>query len=129
MPVEKKEEVARERILPEEFPNHALKSVENFSHIRWPGAKENTHHGRELRKHQWSPRPLISAAALIATWSKFPSTAPLSRTTLPLASSISSSVVVPQLISMAVPRSIIDTGKKALLRRWARCFLTATIRT
>ena len=37
----------------------------------------------------------------------------LSRTTLPLASSISSSVVVLRLISMAVLRPIIDTGKKS----------------
>jgi hypothetical protein len=105
-PVEKEEEMTRERVLPQEFPNHALETIESFSHIRRPGAKENAHRGGELSKHQWSPRPLISPAALIATWSKSPSTAPLSRTTLPLASSISSSAVV--------LRPMIDTGKKSL---------------
>jgi hypothetical protein len=106
-PIEKEEEVTRERILPQEFPNHALETIESFSHIRWPGAKENAHRGRELRKHQWSPRPELSScpAALIAAWSKPTSTEPLSRTVQPLASSISSSVVV--------LRSMIDTGTNA----------------
>jgi hypothetical protein len=39
-PVEKEEEVTRERVLLQEFPNHALETIESFSHIRWPGAKE-----------------------------------------------------------------------------------------
>jgi hypothetical protein len=51
-PVEKEEEVTRARVLPQEFPNHALETIESFSHIRWPNAKENAHRGGELRKHQ-----------------------------------------------------------------------------
>jgi hypothetical protein len=106
-PVEKEEEVTRERVLSQEFPNHTLETVESFSHIRRLGAQENAHRGGKLRKHQWSPRPepLSCPAAMIAAWSKPTSTEPLSRTTQPLTSSISSPVVV--------LRWIIDTGKKA----------------
>jgi hypothetical protein len=37
-PVKKEEEMTRERVLPQEFPNHALETIESFSHIRRLGA-------------------------------------------------------------------------------------------
>ena len=39
--IEEEEEVTREGILPKEFPNHALETIESFSHIRRLGAEEN----------------------------------------------------------------------------------------
>jgi hypothetical protein len=89
------------------FANHALKAIESFSHIRWPGAKENARRGGESRKHQRSPRPaaLSSPAALIAAWSKPGSIEPVSRRAHPLVSSISNWVPVPGLT--------INTGTKA----------------
>jgi hypothetical protein len=80
-----------EGILSEMLANHALKTVEPFSHIRWFGAKENSHRGGELSKHQWSPPPGPSScpAALIAAWTRTGSIEPVSRTAHPLGSSIS----------------------------------------
>ena len=39
--IEEEEEMPGEGILSEVFANHALKTIESFSHIRWSGAKEN----------------------------------------------------------------------------------------
>ena len=99
-------------------PNHALKSVETFSHIRWFGAKENSHRSGKLSKHQWSPRPLIAPAALIATWSKSPVDRAFKPNHTPLASSVDGG-----------RDRLIDTGKKSAATSLARALPIVTIPT
>src|SRR5262249_24901218 len=99
--------MAGQDVLAEALLDQSGKAVKPLAQIRRSGAKEHADGRGELREHQSPPRPSPPSrpAAWMATRSNSGSTAPLSRTTQALASSISS--------CQAGPAWRIEIGRKA----------------
>src|SRR5438045_9131131 len=98
--------MAGQEVLAEALPDQSGKAVKTLAHIGRSGAEEHADGRGELREHQSPPRrsPPSWPAARMAMRSNLGSTAPLSRTTEALASSISN--------CPAAPASRIETGRK-----------------
>src|SRR5947209_13053055 len=99
--------MAAQEVLAEALLDQSGKAVKPLAQIRRSGAKEHADSRGELREHQSPPGCSLPSrpAAWMAMRSNSGSTAPLSRTTQALASSISSCPAVPALR--------IETSRKA----------------
>src|SRR5262249_24765679 len=99
--------MAGQKVLAEALLDQSREAVKALAHVGRSGAEEHANGGGELREHQSPPRgsPPSLPDAWMAMRGNLGSTAPLSRTTQALASSISR--------CPAAPASRSETGRKA----------------